>query len=81
MNNTTEKKNYLVNRYVRQLFLACALILLAMYVIFESYSLRDTITVGMVMLGSHSDGTRSQVNHEKMEIACEEMNVRLLIEE
>ena len=81
MNSTTEKKNYLVNKYVRRFFLVCIFILLTMYIIFDVYSLGNDFTVGMVMLGSHSDDARSQMNHEKMEIACEEMNVRLIVEE
>jgi len=77
----TENKSSLVNKYVRSFTLICAFMLIAMYIFFEAFSFKEDFTVGMVMLGSHLDDGRSQMNHEKMEMVCNEMDVRLIVEE
>lgn len=79
--NDNEKKGELYIKFAMIFGICCGIVLMITYVLFEKVNFHNDITVGMILLGSHSDDGFSGTSHDAMEKACMEMGVRLVVEE
>jgi len=74
----------IVTTYKRLLFgigIFCAFIILISFLLFERVTVNKDVTIGLVLQGSHIDGGYNEATHKAMVNACNEMDVRLVVEE